>query len=237
MTMSTILITGAGRGLGRKLVASFVSRGWQVFGLVRKESDAGALAREYSSAFQAIVSDVTSDQVDADIRSALDTHGSALDVLVNNAGIPGSGNDIETLECEVIQSLLDVHLLGALRCARACMPFLKLAPRPLIVNMTSRLGSASRNASGEFAGMPFSYSYRIAKAAQNMFTLCLSQDASRGEVRACGMHPGRLKTDSAAFDADRDPAEAAERLAAWVESADDTVNGRCFDLFATEMEW
>ena len=66
-------------------------------------------------------------------------------------------------------------------------------------NISSRLGSLHKMANKEFPQGEFSYSYRIAKAAQNMLTLCLQQEFADKGIRVTAIHPGKLKTDIGAF--------------------------------------
>ncbi|MFQ5755453.1 MAG: SDR family NAD(P)-dependent oxidoreductase, partial [Acidiferrobacterales bacterium] len=106
-----------------------------------------------------------------------------------------------------------------------------------IVNVTSRLGSMTKNAAGDFSNGQFSYSYRIAKAAQNMFTLCLAQELAKDEIAVYSVHPGRLLTGMAADDADTPPAVAASRFVSWLEAADDSASPHCISLEDGEVPW
>jgi len=233
----SVLITGAGRGFGRELVRAFAGRGWRVLALVRSRAAAAAVAAEHPGVCVPIVADVTGAALHPAVSGALVSAGGVLDVLVNNAGSGGAGRTLQTLDPDEVRRLLEVHCLGALRCAQAALPFLGRSRRGLIVNVTSRLGSLGRTAAGEYTALQASYGYRIAKAAQNMLTLCMSQDLPGHGVAVCGVHPGRLLTTNAAPDADTSPGEAAGRLAQWVERAGPEVNGRYFDNDVGEMEW
>ena len=82
------------------------------------------------------------------------------------------------------------------------------------------------------------YSYKIAKAAQNMLTACLNQDLKKDGIKVFGIHPGRLKTTVAAADADVDPHEAAERLFSWIAGIDESLECRLYDLTTgLPIEW
>ncbi len=133
--------------------------------------------------------------------------------------------------------MFDLHCTGVMRCTRAALPYLRRSQRALLLNVSSRLGSLKRNAGGYFGTGRFSYDYRIAKAAQNMLTLCLSAELAGSGVSVCALHPGRLKTETGADDADTSPGEAAERLLNFVRTATPEVNGRFFDLFDGEIPW
>jgi NAD(P)-dependent dehydrogenase (short-subunit alcohol dehydrogenase family) len=113
-----------------------------------------------------------------------------------------------------MEEIFRVHCVGALRCTKAALPWLRRAARPVVVNVSSRFGSIGRTAAGEFRGI---YSYNVAKAALDMLTACLDRELRADGIRVFAVHPGRLRTAVGAADADTDPADAARKLADWVE--------------------
>jgi NAD(P)-dependent dehydrogenase (short-subunit alcohol dehydrogenase family) len=232
-----VLITGVSRGLGRALVASFLRRGCSVLGLVRSRSDAEQLSRIHSQHFDPVVADVTSPQLATALERAISARRGALDVLVNNAGTRGYLTSITQEPEPEVSALFAVHCVGALRATRVALPFLRKSPRGLVVNVTSRFGSIARTAAGDFPGNDNSYSYRVAKAAQNMLTLCLSQELSHDGISVCAVHPGGLRTDSGPPDPELSAEEGAERLAAWIMAADSSVNGGYFELDSGRSKW
>jgi NAD(P)-dependent dehydrogenase (short-subunit alcohol dehydrogenase family) len=167
----------------------------------------------------------------------LGANGGALDVLINNAGSRGYLFSIDDVPEEEITELFEVHCLGALRATRSALPFLRRSAAPLVVNLTSRLGSIGRTSAGDFSGQRISYSYRIAKAAQNMLTLCLHQELGLEGVAVCAVHPGLLLTESGPPDAATSAEEGARRLADWILSADSSVSGTYRELDSGYSEW
>ena len=231
----TVLITGASRGLGRALLDCYSSRRWRTIPLVRNAETAKRLEAKLADCTP-IVGDVMLDDVSSAITEVLQQFDQ-LDVLINNAGIPGQAVYLESVTPAEIDTLFRTHCLGALRCTKAALPFMKDG-KHFIINVTSRFGSTTRYAAGEFAGRSISYSYRIAKAGQNMLTISLAQELGSQGFVVCGVHPGRLKTESGASDAHMEPAEAAERFVNWIDGIDAGMNGKCFDLESFElMEW
>ena len=229
--MDSVLITGAGRGLGRALTGAFLSSGWHVYALVRNPAHVDELRAEGDNKCTVIVGDVTTHSVVGAIHDTL-ASGLRLDVLINNAGIAGSGSTIDMASENEIEALLAVHCLAALRITKAAWPY--LSPCATIINISSRFGSVTKAASGELDSIECSYAYRIAKAAQNMLTLCISKDLAGSSRKACAIHPGQLTTETASTDADRDPREAAEKLIALLPQFQ---NGKCYSLFDGQMNW
>ena len=228
--MASVLITGASRGFGRELVEVYRRGGWTVFPLVRRQD----AAREWAGRENChpICADVGLPAVEEAIASVLRDHTRALDVLINNAGDVKKLRWLPQTEPEDIEELVRVHCVGAFRCTRAALPFLRSAGRPAVVNITSRFGSIARTLAGDFRGI---YSYAIAKSAQNMLTACLDQELRAEGIRVFAVHPGQLKTTAAAVDADTEPRVAAERLAQWLESVDRAADCRLYDLMGADI--
>ncbi len=227
-----VLITGAGRGFGRAVLEEYLGRGWTAFPLVRDSRVAGSLS---GPDCHPIVADVVSGEADGAIAAALDARGEPLDLLVNNAGSIRKLRGLASAEPEDLEGLFRVHCVGALRCTRAALPWLRRAARPLVVNVTSRFGSIGRTAAGEFRGI---YSYHVAKAAQNMLTACLDQELRGEGVRVFAVHPGRLRTSVGATDADTEPVDAASALADWGGRIDRDAPCACYDLMGGGViEW
>ena len=225
----TALITGAGKGFGLALARMFTSKQWNVFPVVRNKNNINEL-KELPNCLP-IIADITRDEVHSAIRESLQESGD-VDVLINNAGIPGDGAQFaETTPGQVLQ-LFDVHCLGALRVTQAAYPF--LASESIIINVSSRFGSISKVSKGELDSATCSYSYRIAKAAQNMFTQCMCREFKDSGIRICSIHPGLLKTQLALPGADKTPEEAADKLFSML---DDFQHGTFYSLFEETIEW
>jgi NAD(P)-dependent dehydrogenase (short-subunit alcohol dehydrogenase family) len=223
--MPSVLVTGAGRGFGRELIDVYRGRGWTTFPLVRDPKVAAAWAGE--DRCHPICADVGAAGVGDAVREGLEGRARTLDLLVNNAGQIRKLRWLRETVVEDVEELFRVHCAGALRCTMAALPFLRRAPRPTVVNVTSRFGSIARSAAGEFRGI---YSYSIAKCAQNMLTVCLDRELRKEGIRVFAVHPGRLKTAAAAVDADTEPRVAAARLADWVDAVDRDADCFLYDL-------
>jgi NAD(P)-dependent dehydrogenase (short-subunit alcohol dehydrogenase family) len=221
------LVTGASRGFGRELAEVFHGQGWTVFPLARSPEVATARARD--ARWQPIRADVGTAEAEEAIRQALAAGPGGLDLLVNNAGDVKKLRWLDETTPEDVLEHFRVHCVGALRCTRAALPFLRRSERPTVVNVSSRFGSIAGTAGGQFRGL---YSYAIAKSAQNMLSACLDQELGREGIRVLVVHPGRLKTSVAAADADTEPREAARRLADWLETVDRSAACALHDLMA-----
>src|SRR5437763_731488 len=145
--MPTILITGAGRGIGRELARQYAADGWKVIGTAR---DANAEHRlDVGDPRQAV-------------SLAQKLKGIPLDVLFCNAGIIGKrGMGLGSFDYESWAEVLRVNLLGAAAVAEAFADAVAASERKVIALMSSRMGSIA-----ESSGMTLPYS--TSKAALNM---------------------------------------------------------------------
>jgi NAD(P)-dependent dehydrogenase (short-subunit alcohol dehydrogenase family) len=233
--MPAVLITGASRGFGRALLDTYSQRGWRTFPLVRSATVASQLQDTLAPDCHPIIADVSTEHVEHEIARVLERSTGTLNLLVNNAGSIKKKRGLGNTTVDDLEELFSVHCVGAFRCTRAALPFLAKGQRPIVVNISSRWGSIQRTVSGKGGGI---YSYQIAKCAQNMLSACLDQELSELGIRVFAIHPGRLKTDAAAPDADVDPHDAANAFANWVEQVDRGAMFGFYDLMnGSLLEW
>src|SRR5688500_1278198 len=111
-----VLVSGAGRGLGRALVAALAESG-------AREVVAGTRKPEAREALSALSSNVTPVQLDVtnDADVAAVAQMGTMDILINNAGFAGFGNPL-TMSFDDIEEELAVNYLGVLRLTRAIAP-------------------------------------------------------------------------------------------------------------------
>ena len=215
--MPSVLITGASRGFGSELFKVYTQRGWTVYPLVRNSDIASQLQTSSVMKCHPIVADVATPYAEEEIAKILEWYCDSLDVLINNAGNVKKLRGLENTYPEDLEDLFRVHCIGVLRCTKTAVPYLAKAKRPIVVNVSSRFGSIARVISGKGSSI---YSYPIAKCAQNMLSACLDQELRKLNIRVFAVHPGRLKTEVGAPDADVDPCDAATALADWIDHVD-----------------
>jgi NAD(P)-dependent dehydrogenase (short-subunit alcohol dehydrogenase family) len=194
--MSTIVITGANRGIGLEL-ARQRARGHEVIAVCRRSS--GAL-EDLGVRVETGV-DVTDE---GSVRSLADRLADvSIDVLVNNAGLL-TREGLGDLDMGRIRRQMEVNAYGPLLVTAALTPRLRQGAKVALV--TSRMGSVADNSSG---GM---YGYRMSKAALNMAGMSLARDLAPRGVAVVLLHPGFVRTEMTGGMGHVDPPEAARQL-------------------------
>ncbi|UCD38894.1 MAG: SDR family oxidoreductase, partial [Fidelibacterota bacterium] len=177
--MRSILITGANRGIGLGLVKHCLSRGDLVFAACRSPEQATELNRlqeAHGDHLHVFPMDVTNQTaMDNAVAMIKAFTGGRLDILFNNAGVGGGKSPLGSVTADELVTAFQVNAVAPLHLAQSCLPLLKKGDRPVIVNITSRMGSIADNGSGG------SYAYRASKAALNMLNKSMAIDlASEG---------------------------------------------------------
>ncbi len=176
-----ILISGAGRGLGRTLAAAFVEAGaGKVFAGTRNEAARETLKRELSERVTPIQLDVTSD-ADVDAVTQLGT----IDILVNNAGVAGYGNPL-TMNFSDVLNELAVNYLGVLRLTRAVAPGMIAQREGMIVNVATAFAKVN---------LPLVGTYCATKAALLSLGQALRAHLADDGVRVITVMPTTFDSD------------------------------------------
>jgi NAD(P)-dependent dehydrogenase (short-subunit alcohol dehydrogenase family) len=141
--MSTILITGANKGLGHEATRRLIAEGHDVW-VGARDAAAGTQAAESLGA-RFVALDVTDDASVAAAVATVRDAGTGLDVLVNNAGVVGSMTAPRDTTADDIAKTYNTNVFGIVRVTQAFLPLLDESENPVIVNVASGLGSLAVN--------------------------------------------------------------------------------------------
>ena len=194
--MSTVLITGANRGIGLELTRQLVERGDTVIAAVRSTSPA---LTELGIRVEAGI-DVSDDTLGGLSERLGDV---TIDVLINNAGLL-EFEHLGDMDLVRIRRQFEINTLGPLKVVLAVLD--RMVDGGRIAMITSRMGSLADNTSGG------SYGYRVSKAALNMVGVTLAQDLKKRGISVALLHPGFVRTEMTRGSGNIEPAESASNL-------------------------
>jgi NAD(P)-dependent dehydrogenase (short-subunit alcohol dehydrogenase family) len=185
--MTATLITGANKGLGLETARQLIAAGHEVW-IAARDPDRGERAADAVGA-RVVQLDVTDE---ASVAAAAHTVGS-LDVLVNNAGISGQRADAAQTTAEHMRSIYETNVFGPVRVLHAFLPLLERSAAPVVVNVSSGLGSLAIAADPDGPWPAFAMAYSSSKAALNMLTIKYA--AALPAMRINSVDPGFTATD------------------------------------------
>lgn len=224
--MLTILITGAGRGLGLELAKQYAADGWKVIGTVR---DDAAKKRLETLGAEAHALDVSDFGKARELAERL--QGRALDVLFCNAGIIGKrGMAVGSFDYQSWEEVLRVNLLGAAAVAEALVDNVAASDRKTIAMMSSRLGSIT-----ESSGMTLPYG--TSKAALNMLAKGLASSLAGRGIKVVTLSPGWVRTDMGGEGAALAPETSVNGLRKVVNNLKAADSGKFFSYDGSPIPW
>lgn len=186
--MSTILITGANRGLGHEAARRLIEAGHDVW-IGARDRDRGRAAAEQLGA-RFVELDVL---LDASVAAAAETVGD-IDVLINNAGISGGRVPVPEVQPTDVAGVFETNVYGLVRVTRAFLPALQRSANPVIVNVSSGMGSFAITGDPERVESTIvGLSYPASKSAVTMLTTQYAK--AFPEMRVNAVDPGYTATD------------------------------------------
>ena len=188
MSSHSALITGANRGIGLEFTKQYAADGWKVLACCRQPQSAvalQALAAAHSNV-EILALDVADfEQIDV---LALQLKDTAIDVLINNAGVYPSSS-FGDVDYNDWAEGFKINSMAPLKMAEAFVQHVTRSQLKKIATLSSKMGSLDDNTSGD------SYSYRSSKVAVNMVMKSLSIDLKPYGISVVTLHPGWVQTD------------------------------------------
>lgn len=231
--MTITFITGANKGLGYETARRLIDQGHTVILGARDAERGRNAAAALGARFVRI--DVTDVESVASAAADVQRQEGVIDVLINNAGIPGPHSSIEELTAEDVQSVLDVNVLGIVRTTTAFLPLLRHSTDPVIVNVSSGMGSfAATHDPSRVESSVIAPAYTASKSAVTMLTTQYAKGLS--DIRINAADPGYTATE---FNGNSGPQTVTEGTDAIVQLATEGPghgSGRFIDRHGT-VSW
>lgn len=230
-----ILVTGANRGLGLELARQWIAAGHEVWGTARTADPTDFLALDPAGAVQLDLADETSITAALD---ALSTQLDGLDLLVNCAGLDARAFGVEDprgpfdVDASVMNAVMAVNATGPMLVTRAALPLLRRGADPLVLNISSQLGSMQVAAT---KGRDTSYC--VSKAALNMWSVKAAVALRPEGVGVVMLHPGWVSTDMGGPSAELTPEESAAAIVETVAGLGLADSGRFVRWDGNDHPW
>lgn len=202
MSLSTVLITGANRGLGLEFVRQFLKAAnppSHIFATCREPARATELQALASANPNVhvlkleVVNYASFPSIVEQVSQVVGNQG--LSVMINNAGMYNKVS-LTVGGPDLIMENFEVNAVSPFMLIRAFLPLIELSKaslgsglRPTVANITSKMGSMDDNTSGGH------YAYRASKSGLNMITKSLQVDLEPKGIRVAAIHPGWVQTD------------------------------------------
>ena len=203
--MTSILITGAARGIGYQLASQYAEAGARVYATCRDPDRAQKLKTLAATSNGRLTVHKMDVGDAASVKAcAAELGGAPIDVLINNAGVWGG------LETQTFQNMdyenwayeFNIMAMGPFRVIQEFLPNVLASEQRKIVTMSSQVAA-------HVYDHVIGYSYASAKAAVNRLMTALAAELEDQGVIVVPMHPGWVKTEMAGDVADIEPEESA----------------------------
>ena len=229
--MPSIMITGANRGLGLEFARQYAADGWQIFAACRNPEAADAL-RKLAQAGSVTIFPMDVSDPHSVKRAAANLGNTAIDILLNSAGIIGKQNQkTGNVDYESWKEVLNVNTMGPLRVTEAFSNHVARSERKLVVTITSGMGSLADNTSGG------SIPYRSSKAAVNMVMRSAAVDLAPCGIACVLVNPGWVKTDMGGPGASLTPTDSVAALKSLIATLGLAQSGKFFNYDGREYAW
>ncbi len=199
--MKTVVITGAGAGIGKALTAEFLRTDYRVYACTRS----GTLDVTAHPNLTVLELELTAEQSIQQVKNYFSSNKIKLDLIINNAGI---GPDINTLvpERKSFISTFETNVFGTVFFTEALLEF--TGQGSVIFIISSLMGQMDRFAVAD------SNAYRMSKTAINMYTKSLSARLKNEQIQVNAIHPGWVKTKMGGTEAPLLPETSAKNIVA-----------------------
>ncbi|MEV6973757.1 SDR family NAD(P)-dependent oxidoreductase [Kitasatospora sp. NPDC093806] len=236
------LVTGANKGIGYQIAAGLGALGWSVGvgarDAGRRETAVERLRAAGVDAF-GVPLDVTDDASATAAAQLIEERSGRLDVLVNNAAIVGAMPQEPTrVDPATIRAVVETNVIGVIRVTNAMLPLLRRSTAARIVNMSSTVGSLTRQSAPdrELNAGPVAAGYSPSKTFLNAVTLQYTRELTGTDILINAACPGYVATDLNGFRGTRTPEQGAAIAIKLATLPTDGPTGHFFDD-AGEVPW
>lgn len=243
MSLHSVLITGANRGIGLEFVKELALLGPNKISYLiatcrnpDQATELNELAKKHEN-LTVLKLDVKNydsyDEFYNQVSSIVGDKG--LQLLINNAGILIT-KEFEEVTREQMLENFEVNVVTPLLLTQKLLPLLKLSgsqnkTRTLVVNVSSKIASIDDNTSGG------RYPYRTSKTALNQVSKSMSVDLLKHKIQTVAVHPGWVQTDMGGPNALINTSQSVSGMLKYILDNESDINGKFLNYDGTEIAW
>ncbi len=231
--MSTLLITGANRGIGLELCKQYLTQGWDVHACCRnpkKAKELNKLEDKNKSKLSIHALEVTNETQMDKLKQTL--KGKPVDILLNNAGVHALGaSQFGQTDDKAWEEAVAVNLIAPMKMMEHFVENVAISERKIIASMSSKMGSMDDNGSGG------AYAYRATKAALNAVMVSAAHDLRHLDIISLILHPGWVRTDMGGPHGEISVEQSGEMLCKILDHCTITDSGKFFDIDGSIIPW
>ena len=228
--MSTVLITGANRGLGYEFVKQYSENGFEVLACCRNRNNAKELKELAETSNKIKVYELDVGNVKAIKSLSQQLQNEKIDVLINNAGIYRSSTVGNINYDEWIESF-KVNTIAPYQIVENFLNQIQNSDLKKVVSITSKMGSIDDNNSGG------SYIYRSSKTALNSMMRSLTHDLKNQGIATLTLHPGWVRTDMGGPGGWIDSFESVQGMIKQIDKLTIDDSGKYLDYAGKSINW
>jgi NAD(P)-dependent dehydrogenase (short-subunit alcohol dehydrogenase family) len=226
--MPTVLITGANRGIGLELAKQYAGDGWSVIATARDPKNADGL-NALKGDLRVEGLEVTDEKQIATLAKKL--KGTAIDVLLNNAGMLTGYEPFGETDTASWLRTLHVNSIAPLKLTEALVEHVASSRQKKVASITSGMGSIGSHASTG------AYAYRSSKAALNMVMVTAANELRSRGISVAVISPGWVKTDMGGANATLDVKQSAAGIRKVIDKLNVGISGQFFNYSGENLPW
>jgi NAD(P)-dependent dehydrogenase (short-subunit alcohol dehydrogenase family) len=228
--VTTVLVTGANRGLGLEFVRQYAARGATVIATCRDPQGADDL-QALAGSNKVEIHPLDVDDSDAATRLVVALGGRPIDVFVCNAGINSPPAKIDAIDEAGFLRVMQTNVMAPMRLVGLLVDQVAASAGKKMVFLGSRMGSMGANDRGG------GYVYRASKAALHAVVKSLSIDFAERGIVCVLLHPGAAKTAMAGARGTMEVADSVRGMLAIVDRATSADSGKFYNYTGEEIPW
>ncbi len=232
--MKTVLITGANKGIGFETAMQLARLNYFVYLGSRNEKNGQQaiekLNNEGINNVDLLVIDVADIDSVKQAKQTLESRIDSLDILINNAGIPGDQpQNISECDMDNLRKIFDTNYFGVIQTTQQFLSLLKKAGQAAVINVSSEVGSLTMHTTpGRNPNWDNYHAYGSSKTALNAFTVMLANELNGSGISVNSVTPGYTSTDLNKFQGVKTVEQGAIAIVKLAIEADPNITAKFF---------